>query len=105
MAPLVIASRFCGPPDSGNHGYVCGLVAARLGGQAEVTLPARPAMSATRLSVGFPGSAGPASGFPAQEAVSKKRSARYCSSMASSTHRDPRRPVTAGGTYHKRPTV
>jgi hypothetical protein len=41
MAPLVIASRFCGLPDSGNGGYVCGFVAARLGGQAEITLPAR----------------------------------------------------------------
>jgi hypothetical protein len=41
MALLVIASRFCGLPDSGNGGYVCGFVAARLGGQAEITLPAR----------------------------------------------------------------
>src|SRR5207244_5184376 len=40
-----------------------------------------------------------------QDFLHKKRSATYCSSMASSTHRDPRRPVTAGGTYHKRPTV
>ena len=37
---------------------MCGHVAARLGGQAEITLPARTAMSATRLSVGFPGSVG-----------------------------------------------
>jgi hypothetical protein len=26
MAPLVIAPRFCGPPDSGNGGYMCGLI-------------------------------------------------------------------------------
>ena len=35
---LVIGSRFCGPPDSGNGGYVCGLIADYLGGPAEVTL-------------------------------------------------------------------
>ena len=35
---LVIASRFCGPPDSGNGGYVCGLIAGYLDGPAEVTL-------------------------------------------------------------------
>jgi hypothetical protein len=35
---LVIVSRFCGPPDSGNGGYVCGLIAGYLDGPAEVTL-------------------------------------------------------------------
>jgi hypothetical protein len=35
---LTIASRFCGPPDSGNGGYVCGLIAGCLDGPAEVTL-------------------------------------------------------------------
>ena len=35
---LVIAPRFCGPPDSGNGGYVCGLIAGCLDGPAEVTL-------------------------------------------------------------------
>ena len=38
MAPLVIAPRFCGPPGSGNGGYVCGLIAGRLDGQGEITL-------------------------------------------------------------------
>ena len=34
-----IARRFCGPPDSGNGGYVCGLLASTLGGSdVEVTL-------------------------------------------------------------------
>jgi len=33
-----IAARFCGPPESGNGGYTCGLLAARLDGPAEVTL-------------------------------------------------------------------
>jgi hypothetical protein len=35
---IVIGSRFCGPPDSGNGGYACGLVAARVEGPPEVTL-------------------------------------------------------------------
>lgn len=39
---IVIARRFRGPPDSGNGGYVCGLVAAAAGGSAEVTLRAPP---------------------------------------------------------------
>ncbi|MDQ1346230.1 MAG: hypothetical protein QG586_1762, partial [Pseudomonadota bacterium] len=28
MTTLTIASRYKGPPDSGNGGYVCGLIAA-----------------------------------------------------------------------------
>jgi hypothetical protein len=36
--PLVIPSRFCGPPDRGNGGYVCGRIAGYLDGQAEITL-------------------------------------------------------------------
>ena len=35
---LLIARRFRGPEDSGNGGYTAGLVARRLGGNAEVTL-------------------------------------------------------------------
>jgi hypothetical protein len=35
---LVISSRFCGPPGSGNGGYVCGRVAAYLDGPVTVTL-------------------------------------------------------------------
>jgi hypothetical protein len=50
MAPLVIAPRFCGPPDSGNGGYVCGLIAGRLDGQAEITLRAPPPL-ATPMTV------------------------------------------------------
>lgn len=39
MAKTVfIPRRFCGPPDSGNGGYTCGLVAEALGGASEVTL-------------------------------------------------------------------
>jgi hypothetical protein len=35
---LVIPSRFCGPPGSGNGGYVCGRIAAYLDGPVTVTL-------------------------------------------------------------------
>lgn len=35
---MLIEERFRGPPDSGNGGYVCGVVAGILGGAAEVTL-------------------------------------------------------------------
>lgn len=38
-SPLVIAARYCGPPNSGNGGYVAGLLARQLGaGPVEVTL-------------------------------------------------------------------
>jgi hypothetical protein len=41
---ITIDARFCGPPRSGNGGYVCGLVAARLGvaGAVAVRLKAPP---------------------------------------------------------------
>lgn len=39
---ITIARRFCGPPDSGNGGYVCGLLGQRLPGIVEVTLRAPP---------------------------------------------------------------
>lgn len=35
---VVIDPRFCGPPGTGNGGYVAGLLAARLGGAGEITL-------------------------------------------------------------------
>jgi len=47
---LVIPSRFCGPPGSGNGGYVCGRVAAYLDGPATVTLR-RPPPLATPMTV------------------------------------------------------
>lgn len=39
---LRIARRFCGPPDSGNGGYVCGLVAKHMEQPCQVTLHAPP---------------------------------------------------------------
>ena len=35
---MLVSSRFCGPPDSGNGGYVAGLVAEYVDGDAEVKL-------------------------------------------------------------------
>jgi hypothetical protein len=39
---VIIARRFRGPPDSGNGGYVCGVLGAALHGPAEVTLRSPP---------------------------------------------------------------
>ena len=47
---LLIPSRFCGPPDSGNGGYVCGRIAAYLDGPVTVTLR-RPPPLATPMAV------------------------------------------------------
>jgi len=42
MKTVVIEHRFCGPPKSANGGYVCGLLAAHIDGDAEITLLAPP---------------------------------------------------------------
>src|SRR3954471_7639970 len=39
---IVIPSRFCGPPKSGNGGYVCGRIAAFVPGAASIRLKAPP---------------------------------------------------------------
>jgi len=49
-ADIRIDRRFCGPPDSGNGGYTCGIVAAEVRGPAEVTLRRPPPLD-TALSV------------------------------------------------------
>src|SRR5580704_13704704 len=54
MPALTIPSRFCGPPGSGNGGYVCGRIAAYLDGQVTVTLR-RPPPLATPMAVGRDG--------------------------------------------------
>ncbi len=48
---LVIPSRFCGPPGSGNGGYVCGRIAAYVDGPVTVTL-CRPPPLDTPMAVG-----------------------------------------------------
>lgn len=40
MSTFKVSRRFCGPPDSGNGGYTCGLLASELGGVVECTLRA-----------------------------------------------------------------
>jgi hypothetical protein len=40
MRSFTVPRRFCGPPDSGNGGYTCGLLARELGGVVECTLRA-----------------------------------------------------------------
>lgn len=42
MTSIVIDRRYCGPPNSGNGGYVCGRLARHITGGAEVTLHAPP---------------------------------------------------------------
>ena len=42
MPSVTIDKRFCGPPNSANGGYACGLLAKAMGGSAEVTLRAPP---------------------------------------------------------------
>ncbi len=42
MKSVTIEQRFCGPPKSANGGYVCGLLAAHIDGDAEITLRAPP---------------------------------------------------------------
>jgi hypothetical protein len=42
LTGIIIDKRFCGPPNSGNGGYVCGRLARHIPGAAEVTLRAPP---------------------------------------------------------------
>lgn len=42
MTQIIIDKRFCGPPNSGNGGYVCGRLARHIAGAAEITLRAPP---------------------------------------------------------------
>jgi hypothetical protein len=42
MTSIIIDKRYCGPPNSGNGGYVCGRLAGCIPGGAEVTLRAPP---------------------------------------------------------------
>ncbi|MBR0693419.1 hypothetical protein JQ553_09345 [Bradyrhizobium lablabi] len=50
MQTMTIARRFRGPPNSGNGGYVCGMLARHIPGAAEVTLRAPPPLE-TELDV------------------------------------------------------
>lgn len=50
MQTMTIARRFRGPPNSGNGGYVCGMLARHIPGAAEVALRAPPPLE-TELNV------------------------------------------------------
>jgi hypothetical protein len=50
MLTMTIPRRFRGPPNSGNGGYVCGMLARNIAGAAEVTLRAPPPLE-TALDV------------------------------------------------------
>jgi hypothetical protein len=54
MQSITIDRRFRGPPNSGNGGYVCGMLARNIAGAAEVTLRAPPPLD-VELSVGAAG--------------------------------------------------
>jgi hypothetical protein len=41
LSKIVIAQQFCGPPNSGNGGYVCGVLARDIAGPATAVLRAR----------------------------------------------------------------
>ena len=57
MPSITIDRRFCGPPNSGNGGYVCGLLAGHIDGtSAEITLRAPPPLG-QRLDI-IPGTHG-----------------------------------------------
>ena len=57
VSTLSIASRFCGPPDSGNGGYVCGVLAKQMQDNCQITLHAPPPLdqplSLTRAGEGL----------------------------------------------------
>ncbi|HEX5379712.1 MAG TPA: hypothetical protein VFW47_14140 [Phenylobacterium sp.] len=53
MAEIVVAQQFCGPPNSGNGGYCCGVLAKDIEGVATAVLRARiPLDVALNLEVG-----------------------------------------------------
>jgi hypothetical protein len=51
---ITVAARFCGPPESGNGGYTCGLLAAGLHGPVEVTLRRPPPLDRPLAVLGSP---------------------------------------------------
>ncbi|MHC4046001.1 PaaI family thioesterase [Bradyrhizobium sp. 23AC] len=55
MTPIIIDKRYCGPPNSGNGGYVCGRLARHIPGPAEVTLRAPPPLDTPLAAVATDG--------------------------------------------------
>lgn len=52
MTQIIIDKRYCGPPNSGNGGYVCGRLARHIPGGAEVTLRAPPPLDTPLGAIG-----------------------------------------------------
>jgi hypothetical protein len=106
MPSITIDKRFCGPPNSGNGGYVCGLLASHIGASAEITLRAPPPLG-QRLDIVArtdgaldlrQGEAILATGRPARIEVSEIPAASY----AEAEHAVRRTPFDE--TNHKYPT-
>ena len=57
MAKIVIAQQFCGPPTSGNGGYVCGVLAQDIDGPATSVLRARVPLDVDLELASFDGAA------------------------------------------------
>jgi hypothetical protein len=57
MPSIMIDKRYCGPPNSGNGGYVCGRLAAQIQGGAEITLRAPPPLGKRLDAVATAGAA------------------------------------------------
>lgn len=55
MTEIIIDKRYCGPPNSGNGGYVCGRLARHIPGPAEVTLRAPPPLDTPLAAVATDG--------------------------------------------------
>jgi hypothetical protein len=55
LEKLIVSARFCGPPKSGNGGYVCGRIAAHVAGAISVRLKLPPPLE-TELSIERSGS-------------------------------------------------
>jgi hypothetical protein len=92
MPELVIPSRFCGPPGSGNGGYVSGRIAAYVDGPATVTLRRPPPLATpmavdrnggsvrvhhdgTLIAEACSGPSGPAPDIPAPVSIAQARAA------------------------------
>jgi hypothetical protein len=56
LPSLIVPSRFCGPPGSGNGGYVCGRIAAYADGPVTVTLRQPPPLATPMAVEAGPGS-------------------------------------------------
>lgn len=52
MEAVTISRRFCGPPNSGNGGYVCGRIARHIPGAATVRLLSPPPLETELRIIG-----------------------------------------------------